>query len=97
MSRREQTDGWPVDQRWSWTIDLGLLERERVLRGWTRSELAHRARVDPGTISTMFRRRRRPVLGTVKAVTLTLDLNLGDVLRFREVEDGAADHWWDRE
>lgn len=65
-----------------WRVNLLRMDRERVLRGWTRGELARRARVDPGTVSDMFRSRRRPVLGTIQAVSVALDLTLPDVIAF---------------
>lgn len=65
-----------------WRVDLVSLDRQRVLRGWTRQELAHRSHVDPKTLSTMFRGRRRPVLGTVLAVAGAIGLGLEDVIVF---------------
>jgi transcriptional regulator with XRE-family HTH domain len=70
--------------RLSWTLDLLRLDRERVLRGWTRGELARRAQVDEGTVSDMFRSRRRPTLGTVQAISVALGLVLADVIVFAE-------------
>lgn len=67
-----------------WQVDLAAIDRARVLRGWTRAELARRAQVDPGTVSDMFRRRRRPVLGTVQAITAALGLGLEHVILFGE-------------
>jgi hypothetical protein len=75
----------PVEARGSWwCVNLLVMDRERVLRGWTRGELARRAHVDPGTVSDMFRGRRRPVLGTIQALTVTLGLSLADVIQFDE-------------
>lgn len=65
-----------------WHVDLVRLDRERVVLGWTRSELARRAYVDAKTLSTMFRGRRRPVLGTVQAICVALGLGLADVIAF---------------
>lgn len=65
-----------------WTLDLAALDRHRVLRGWTRGELARRSHVDQKTLSTMFRRSRRPVLGTVTAVCAAMGLGLEDVIIF---------------
>lgn len=67
-----------------WQVDLVAIDRARVLRGWTRGELARHARVDPGTVSDMFRRRRRPALGTVQAITAALGLGLEHVIVFKE-------------
>lgn len=77
-----------------WRVDLVVLERNRVLRGWTRGELARHAHVDPKTLSTMFRGRRRPILGTVLAVSVAVGLGLEDVIVFdadaRESNRSAA-------
>jgi hypothetical protein len=43
--------------------------------------------VDVGTVSDMFRRRRRPALGTVQAITTALGLGLERVIVF---DDEAA-------
>lgn len=48
-----------------WRVDVALLDRRRVMRGWT-DELARRAHVVPATVSCMFRGHRRPVFGTVQ-------------------------------
>jgi hypothetical protein len=58
------------------------VDRERLLRGWTLGGLAREAHVDPGTLGDMIARRRRPMLGTVRAVCSALDLTLADVLTF---------------
>jgi transcriptional regulator with XRE-family HTH domain len=65
-----------------WTVNLLVMDQERVLRGWTRGELARQAHVDPGTVSDMFRGRRRPVLSTVQALSTALGLALSDVIEF---------------
>jgi hypothetical protein len=46
---------------------LVALDRQRILRGWTRGELARRSHVDAKTLSTLLRNRPRPALGTVLA------------------------------
>lgn len=65
-----------------WYVDLEAIDRARVLQGWTRGELARRARVDPGTVSGVFRGRRTPALGTVEALATAIGLTLHDVIRF---------------
>lgn len=65
-----------------WRLDRGRIDRERILRGWTRCELARHASVDPGTLSGLFRGKRRPTLGTVQAITRALGLSLADVIEF---------------
>ena len=77
----------PEVQGARWAIELALLDRERVLRGWRRADLARHAHVDPGTLSDMFRRKRRPALGTVQAIVSALGLTLGLVIVF----DGSAE------
>lgn len=70
-----------------WRVNLAVLDRSRVLRGWTRGDLARHAGVDAGTVSDMFRSRRRPVLGTVQALSAAVGLMLEQVIVF---EDEAA-------
>jgi transcriptional regulator with XRE-family HTH domain len=53
-----------------------------MLRGWTQRELAHNARVDPGTLSDLLRQRRRPTFGTVQAICASLDLVLAEAITF---------------
>ena len=53
-----------------------MLDRHRIVRGWSRRELAAAAHVDPKTLRDLLGRRRRPDLGTVQAVTATLGLTL---------------------
>jgi transcriptional regulator with XRE-family HTH domain len=65
-----------------WHVDLAGIDRARVLRGWTRGELARRAHVDAGTICDMFRRRRRPALGTLQAISNALGLSLENIIVF---------------
>jgi transcriptional regulator with XRE-family HTH domain len=65
-----------------WQVDVLRLERERVLRGWTKSALAQNARVDPGTISDIFRENRQPTLNTLQAVCAALQLSLEEVIIF---------------
>lgn len=60
------------------------LDRERVLRGWTRAELARRAHVDPGTLSDMVNGRRKSTFGSVQAVCTVLGLGLRDVIVFAD-------------
>lgn len=50
-----------------WCVDTMRLERERLVHGWTRSELARRAGLDVGTLGDLLRGRRRPTFGTLRA------------------------------
>ena len=65
-----------------WWFDIRAIERVRVLRGWTKADLARIAHVDPGTLSDMTLGRRRPTVGTVQAVCHALGLVLSDVIAF---------------
>jgi len=60
------------------------VERERVLPDWTRRDLALAARVDPKTLNEFVGGRRRPHLGTVRALCLALEIRLADVIEFGE-------------
>jgi len=59
-----------------WWVDSAVIDRARIPRGWTRAELARAARVDPGTVGDMFRRRRRPVSSTVQAIGAAVGFGL---------------------
>ena len=64
-----------------------MIERARILRGWTKADLARAAHVDPGTVSDLGNGHRRPTFGTVQALCVALGLTLPDVIVF---EDAAA-------
>ncbi len=66
----------------AWSVDVEAIERARTLHGWSRRELARRAHVDPGTLSDLLGRRRRPTLGTVQAICTALGLTLVEVIVF---------------
>ena len=63
-------------------MNVGVVERARILRGWTQRELARIARVDPGTMSDLLKQRRRPTFGTVQAICASLNLALAEVIAF---------------
>jgi len=65
-----------------WAVDVAALDRARVLRGWTRRDLARHAHVDEGTLCDLFAGRRRPTFGTLRALCQVLGLSLGDVFVF---------------
>jgi DNA-binding XRE family transcriptional regulator len=78
---------WPVRSAPSlaspdWTVDIGLVERQRIVHGWSRRQLATVAHVDPKTLRDLLSGRRRPNLGTLRAVTAALGLTLTEVIRF---------------
>ncbi len=70
-----------------WWVDVRVIDRSRVLRGWTKADLARAAHVDPGTLSDLGKGRRRPTFGTIQALCVALALSLPDVIVF---EDAAA-------
>jgi transcriptional regulator with XRE-family HTH domain len=59
-----------------------LIDRARILRGWTRRDLARQAHVDEGTLCDFFAGRRRPTFGTLRALCRVLELPLEDVIAF---------------
>ena len=65
-----------------WSVRVDVIDRARVLRGWTRRELGRRAQVDEGTLCDLFAHRRRPTFGTLRALCKALDLSLEDVVAF---------------
>jgi transcriptional regulator with XRE-family HTH domain len=65
-----------------WSVNVDVIEMARVLRGWTRRELAHEARVDEGTLCDLVGRRRRPTFGTLRAVCQALNLEFGSTVAF---------------
>jgi len=67
-----------------WSVDVGAIDRARILRGWTRRNLAQQAHVDEGTLCDMFAGRRRPTFGTLRAVCNGLELSLEDVITFSD-------------
>ena len=70
-----------------WSVDVSAIDRARILRGWTRRDLGRQAKVDEGTLCDLFGGRRRPTLGTLRAVCQVLDLSLEGVISFRSTED----------
>jgi DNA-binding Xre family transcriptional regulator len=65
-----------------WSVDVGAIDRARILRGWTRRDLARQAHVDEGTLCDLFAGRRRPTFGTLRALCRALELALEDVIKF---------------
>jgi len=70
-----------------WSVDAAAIDRARILRGWTRRDLAQQAHVDEGTLCDLFAGRRRPTFGTLRAICQVLDLSLEAVIAFIRVED----------
>lgn len=68
----------------AWSVDTGAIDRARILRGWTRRDLAQQAHVDEGTLCDLFAGRRRPTFGTLRAICYSLELSIEDVIAFTE-------------
>jgi transcriptional regulator with XRE-family HTH domain len=66
-----------------WSVDATAIDRARILRGWTRRNLAREAHVDEGTLCDLFAGRRRPTFGTLRTLCHALELSLDEVITFR--------------
>jgi len=66
-----------------WSVDTAVIDCARILRGWTRRDLARHAHVDEGTVCDLFAGRRRPTFGTLQAIGQVLGLSLKEVISFR--------------
>jgi transcriptional regulator with XRE-family HTH domain len=67
-----------------WSVDVAAIDRARILRAWTRRDLARRAHVDEGTLCDLFASRRRPTFGTLRAICRALEISLETAIAFRE-------------
>jgi ribosome-binding protein aMBF1 (putative translation factor) len=67
-----------------WQVRSEVVERERILRGWTRAQLTEAADIDPKTLRDLLTGRRRPTLGTVSTLSRALGVPLGDVIAIVE-------------
>jgi transcriptional regulator with XRE-family HTH domain len=74
-----------------------VIDRARILRGWTRRDLAREARVDEGTICDLFGGRRHPNFGTLRAVCDALELALQSVISFEGLDALLVAQNWDQE
>ena len=72
-----------------WSVDAAAIDRARILRGWTRRDLAQNAHVDEGTLCDMFAGRRRPTFGTLRALCQAVDLSLTEVIEFGATHIGS--------
>lgn len=72
-----------------WWVDAAAIDRARILRGWTRRDLARQAHVDEGTLCDMFAGRRHPTFGTLHALCQTLELSFESVIVFSGEKQGA--------
>ena len=68
-----------------WSVNVEAIERARILRGWTRPDLARQAHVDEGTLCDLVSARRRPTFGTLRAVAQALGISLREVIGFTGV------------
>jgi transcriptional regulator with XRE-family HTH domain len=73
-----------------WGIAVAVIERQRILHGFTRDALARAARVDPKTVRDALNGRRHPTLGTVDRLARALDVTLADVLIIEERHPAPA-------
>jgi transcriptional regulator with XRE-family HTH domain len=71
-----------------WAVDVAAIDRARVVRGWTRRDLAREAHVDEGTLCDLFASRRRPTFGTLRAICRSLELSLDGVITFDQHTSG---------
>ena len=67
-----------------WSVKASAIDRARILRGWTRRDLAEHAHVDEGTLCDLCAGRRRPTFGTLRALCQALELELESVITFNE-------------
>jgi transcriptional regulator with XRE-family HTH domain len=74
-----------------WAVDVDRIERARVLKAWTRKQLAAVAHVDPKTLTDMCSGRRRPTLGTVQAVCAALELPVAEAIVFEGISAAIHD------
>lgn len=66
----------------AWSVKVEAIERARILRGWTRRDLAREAHVDEGTLCDLLAGRRRPTFGTLRGICQALELSLADMIDF---------------
>jgi DNA-binding XRE family transcriptional regulator len=66
-------------------VNVGRIERARVLNAWSRKHLAGVAHVAPKTLTDMCSGRRRPTLGTIQAICSALGLTVADVIVFHDL------------
>ena len=70
-----------------WSVDGAAIDRARILRGWTRRDLALRAHVDEGTVCDLFAGRRHPTFGTLRAICQALELSFEEMITFSQHRD----------
>lgn len=65
-----------------WTVNVDAIERARILRCWTLTDLPRVAHVDRGTLSDLIHGVRQPTLGTVQAIVTALSLTMAEAIVF---------------
>ncbi|TMC48891.1 MAG: helix-turn-helix transcriptional regulator [Chloroflexi bacterium] len=74
----------------TWRAATDVIERERIVRGLTREQLAAAAGLDPKTVRDMLNGRRRPTLGTIGQVARVLGRPLAEVIVIAEAAAGRG-------
>ncbi len=67
-----------------WHVRADIVERERILRGWTRAQLTEAADIDPKTLRDLLNGRRHPTLGTVGTLCRALNVPLAELIAIIE-------------
>jgi len=67
-----------------WQVRADVVERQRILRGWTRAQLTEAADIDPKTLRDLLNGRRQPTLGTVGTLCRALDVPIADLIAIIE-------------
>jgi transcriptional regulator with XRE-family HTH domain len=73
-------------------VDIGAIDRARILLGWTRRDLGLKACVDEGTLCDLFAGRRTPTFGTQRAVCRALEMPLEVAIVFQGSDKPPAVH-----
>ena len=79
--------GSPVSDRRTrarWRARVHVIDRHRILAGFSQRKLARAARVDPATLSDLLCGKRRPNLGTLAALATALGITLGELIEFED-------------
>jgi hypothetical protein len=76
----------------SWRLNADAIERARVLKGWTYTNLARVANVDAKTLRDAIHHRRQPTFGTVHTLCTALGLTLEEVIVFGTADATSSRH-----
>ena len=66
------------------SLDVAAIDRGRILRGWTRRDLARQSHIDEGTLCDLFAGRWRPTFATLRAICRALEMPLHAVITFSD-------------